>query len=410
MNDITKDKHFCILPWIHMHIWPNGSTYPCCLATYDYKLGNTNDQTFLEIWNSEKMRELRINVLNSAPTTGCSKCYENENNGAKSMRMSMNENYVAHYPRTEKTNLDGSLDEIYMAYFDIRFSNICNFKCRTCGPDLSSFWVSDAKKLGKYDPNGPTVIKIKNSLSELWEDMVNWIDTVEQIYFAGGEPLIMDEHYKILEYLIEIGKTDILIAYNTNFSKLQYKNKDVLELWKHFKHIKVGASLDAMGERAEYLRAGTVWKDIEENRIRLKEELPNIDFEVSPTVSVYNALHFTDFLDDWISKGWVQPGAININTLLYPEYQRAQILPKSVKIELQAKIERFMQRHDISETNRANEHTYRSLVAFLNSIAEDKSDIANTFINKNHFVDELRNEILFDVFPELKCLVKNDSR
>lgn len=384
-----------------MHIWPNGVTYPCCLATNDYVLGNTNNMSFEELWNSERMTELRKNILADKPTSGCSRCYEHEEQGSRSMRQNMNIDYEHLVPRTELTNDDGSVDDVFMAYMDIRFSNICNFKCRTCGPELSSFWVDDAIKLNRYSPEQPRILKIKNTLDELWDDMEQWIDTVERIYFAGGEPLIMDEHYKILEHLIDIGKTDIHISYNTNFSKLTYKRKDVIELWKHFKHVKIGASLDAMGERAEVMRSGTKWADIEANRQRIAEEAPHAEFQVSATVSAYNAEHCVDFFDDWIDKGWVRPQDIDINVLLFPEYQRAQVLPTETRQRIQNKLRDYMDRHDLKTVDK-NGRSYNAMKAFINSLDVDKSEMWDQFLESNQRIDDLRSENLFDVFPELK--------
>lgn len=394
---------FCILPWIHMHIWPNGKVFPCCLSTFDYTIGNTNSESFIEIWNSEKMRNLRTNIMNSQPTSSCVKCYEHEKNGAHSMRMNLNRDYEHHFNKVLLTKPDGSLDEIFMAYMDIRFSNICNFKCRTCGPELSSFWVNDSIALNRYSTTQPKILKIKNTLSELWQDMEQWIDTVESIYFAGGEPLIMDEHYKVLEHLIKIGKTDIHIAYNTNFSKLKYKNKDIISIWKNFKRIKVGASLDAMGSRAEYLRNGTVWKDIEDNRERLLKELPNLDFHITSTISAYNAEHCPDFFNDWISKGFIEPTQIDCNVLLSPEYMRAQILPEFKRKEIQEKYIRFVEQHKLKTLN-TDGYRYASFESLIDSLNEDKSHLMPKFINYSKQLDKLRNEQLIYTFPELKIL------
>lgn len=400
-NQKMSDNVFCILPWTHMHIWPNGTTYPCCLATNDYIVGNTNQSTMEELWNSEKMTDLRKNILAGKPTSGCNNCYEHEKMGARSMRMNLNKDFKHLHDRTELTNEDGTLDEIYMAYMDIRFSNICNFKCRSCGPELSSFWVDDAIKLGRYKEDQPKILKIKNTLDELWEDVEEWIDTVERIYFAGGEPLIMDEHYKILEHLIKIGKTDIAIAYNTNFSKLTYKNKDVIELWKHFSNLTVGASLDAMGERGEHMRKGTDWAQIEKNRQRLLKELPDVKFYVSATISAYNAEHVPDFFDDWINKGYVKPDCIECNTVLFPDYIRAQILPEYKRQEIISKYQQFYDKHGLDNYGRGS-----SFTAFIDSLKTDKSELAPKFVEYNDRLDALRNESLVDTFPELECLYR----
>ena len=97
------------------------------------------------------------------------------------------------------------------------------------------------------------------------------LEHIEQIYWAGGEPIIMDEHWAIMNKLVEMGKTDIRIFYNTNFTKLNYKKFDVLDLWKNFHNISIGASLmpHSRGERK-----GTNWEDIVNNIKRLRTEAP----------------------------------------------------------------------------------------------------------------------------------------
>lgn len=400
-----NDKHFCVLPWIHMHIWPNGITYPCCLATNDYQLGNTNDSSFQDLWNSEKMTALRKNILAGKPTSGCTRCYEHEKQGSRSMRQNMNMDYNHLLDRSKLTNEDGTVDDIHMAYMDVRFSNICNMRCRTCGPELSSQWVDDAVKMKRYPADAPKILKIKKTIEEFWSDVQPWIDTVERIYFAGGEPLIMDEHYKILEYLIEIGKTDIVIAYNTNFSKLTYKGKDVIELWKHFPNVRLGASLDAMGDRAEFMRKGTDWKQIEANIIRLQKEAPHVKFQVSATVSAYNVWHVADFFDEWVTKGYVPPQEIDINILLFPEYQQLQILPNDVRKEAKEKIISYMERVKLKEVDK-NGRSYSAFNALVNTLDEDeKTEHQSEFRRQNRIMDNVRDEDLVSIFPELKGIL-----
>jgi radical SAM protein with 4Fe4S-binding SPASM domain len=392
-------KHFCVLPWIHMHVWANGNTYPCCLSTYEYKVGNTNEKSFKELWNSEKMCDMRKNMLDDKPTEGCKKCYDIEENNGVSMRMNTNKSFSHHIERKELTNRDGSVDDVFMSYMDIRFSNICNFKCRSCGPEFSSLWYDDAIAQGRWSSKESKIFRVKDTITELWDDMNQWIDTVEQIYFAGGEPLIMDEHYKILEHLIEIGRTDINISYNTNLSKLKYKSKDVIELWKKFEHITVGASLDDSGERAEVMRSGTIWKDIISNRKRIIEEVPHVKFRLTPTVSVFNVQHCIDFFDEWIYNNLVDPSMISINILTHPDFLSAQILPKHIRELTQNKIREFLKRHNMK--NNDNYSDFNSLLTFLN---EDKQDLLPKYMKYNDVLDKLRNETIISTFPELGCL------
>jgi sulfatase maturation enzyme AslB (radical SAM superfamily) len=161
--------------------------------------------------------------------------------------------------------------------------------------------------------------------------MLPHIPYLEQVYFAGGEPLIMKEHYFLLEKLIEHGKTDIRIQYNTNFSELRYKDKHVFDYWKHFKNVSVGASLDASGERAELMRKGTDWSQTLENRQRMMQEVPHVDFYISATVSAMNVLHVLDFHREWTDLGLIQAKDFNINLCQSPEWYRPNIFPKEFK-------------------------------------------------------------------------------
>jgi len=407
--DMTN-KHFCILPWIHMHIWPNGSTYPCCLAKTDYVVGNTNNNSISELFNSEKMKTLRANMLADKPTSACAKCYEHEQLGIESHRLCMNRDFAHLEHVTAQTHLDGQIDNIQMAYMDIRFSNICNFKCRTCCPELSSAWVDDAITLGQYNKNQPKYIKFKPTIDTVWDDISEWIDTVEYIYFAGGEPLIMDEHYQILQYLIDNNKTHIRIAYNTNFSKLNFKGTNVLEMWQKFDNVHLGASLDAMGPRAELMRKGTKWNIIEQNRIALMDQAPHVNFQISCTVSAFNAIHMFDFFDDWLNKQWVTPDRIDLNLLLDPSHMRASILPRQDKNNIITKIDKYVNMYDLQNIDHHG-RAYASMSALKNMMLDTSTDNTNAtqFFKYNNLLNNIRNEDLLSIFPELRYAYENTN-
>lgn len=174
------------------------------------------------------------------------------------------------------------------------------------------------------------------SKKNIYEYIDQFIGEVEEVYFAGGEPLMMDEHYMILEKLIEVGNTDCRIRYNTNFSMLKFKKWDVLELWKHFTkkdrmNVRIFASLDAMGNVAEYARKGTNWPKIEENiKTVLKEDFW---FDLSCTVSILNIFQIPQFVDRMIELGVPYYGIHLNNVLTFPEYYHLNSLPKDLKIK-----------------------------------------------------------------------------
>ena len=226
------------------------------------------------------------------------------------------------------------------------------------------------------------------------------IPYLEQVYFAGGEPLIMKEHYYLLEKLIEAGKTDVRIQYNTNFSELHYKDKHVFEYWRYFKNVSVGASLDASGARAELMRKGTDWAQTIENRRRMIQEVPHVDFYVSSTVSAMNVLHVLDFHKEWVDLDLIQPKDWNINICQSPDWYRIDIFPEEFK---QRVIYPAYQRHiewlDPQDNLRRATNGYHSLVNLMQ--ANTNTQHWSRFVQEISDLDRIRNENFWATFPDL---------
>ena len=227
------------------------------------------------------------------------------------------------------------------------------------------------------------------------------LEYVEQIYWAGGEPLIMDEHWVIMNKLVELGKTDIRIFYNTNFSYMKYQKHNVIDLWKNFDNINVGASLDAMRERGEYQRHGTKWKTIEDNIQLLRKECPQVDFHISCTLSAYNAHHVTEFHREWVDKGWIEPGDWDMNILLHQEYFRISVLPEHHKEKIKEKWRKHLEWLKPLDTIGRATRGYESALLF---IEEDYSHLLPKFKDFNKELDEMRGENFYDVFTEYQDL------
>lgn len=335
-HHLDESKVFCMAPWIHMHVWPNGRAFPCCLADPakpDY--GNTNTSTLKELWNSDTARRLRRNMLASKPSAECSRCYKLEaDSNAFTLRKNMNSKFRHHYQKLWDTQPDGTHNDVNFTYMDFRFSNLCNMSCRSCSPTFSTSWYDDfVKRYGSVpkDVAEQKFMQLKNKpgfKEELWP----YLDTVEEVYWAGGEPMVTDMHWDIMNYWVETGHAKkISVLYTTNFSQLEYKRQNILDLWPHFKNISVSASLDAMGTHAEYIRKGTVWKDIEANRKLMIERAPDITFDICPTVSALNVMHLPDFIYDWTRRDLLQAGAVRINNLLDPSFLCVNYLPTEYK-------------------------------------------------------------------------------
>lgn len=404
-EDIFYKKHFCILPWIHFHAWPDAKVFPCCMADSNKPVSTTNSESIIKMMNSEDFKQLRLKMLKDEPSEICQRCYDVELFGTWSLRQSQNTvRGVANLDLVNKTKEDGSIDDFKLKYMDIRFSNICNMKCRSCGPSCSSQWAQEYK-----DRHGEIMLRDRfglqktvvtnNEDDQFWEKLVPYLDDVEEVYFAGGEALITPEHYKILDYWLEKGKTNVKVTYTTNFSVFKYKDKNVLDYWRKFPKVEIYASLDASGHLAEYMRKGTVWKDIEENALMIKREVPHVRFEITPTISTWNVHQFPSFHKDWIEKGLLSKDQeMRLNILTFPWHASILILPKDYKEELLDMYRRVMNDESYSINIR---NCYRTVLNTLKSGEENKGGLKE-FFDFNSKLDEYRKENILDAIPELR--------
>jgi sulfatase maturation enzyme AslB (radical SAM superfamily) len=238
-----------------------------------------------------------------------------------------------------------------------------------------------------------------DSNDELYNQFLPYFSGIEEFYFAGGEPLLTDKHYDILEYLISIGKTDVKLSYNTNLSNLIYKNKSVLELWQQFSSVSVRASLDSWQDRAEYIREGTDWKLIEQNILDIQKITPHVDLQISTVISVFNIATLSDFLDYLFKKNLFKkdkffPSFYNIQ---HPNYYSTSVIPNDIKQSI------------ISKLSNVNYTPYidkqiKNAISYLENSNFSIEDNKN-FILETEKYDNIRNRKFADTFPEIQQIV-----
>jgi sulfatase maturation enzyme AslB (radical SAM superfamily) len=384
-----------------MHAFPDGRAYPCCLGDDQHPIGNFKQDSMETVWNQPAYKTMRKNMLEERSCKECTKCYEQEASGFVSMRNSTNKNFGHHIGLVDATKSDGEYSDFKLRYYDVRFSNLCNFTCRTCGGWFSSSWYTEEEDLyGKR--NYPKILFAGRDEHDMWNQMQAHIPYLEQIYFAGGEPLIMEEHYWILRELADRKMFDVKLIYNTNFSKLALKDNNVLDLWPLFKNVSVGASLDGMSTHGEYIRKGTKWDQIVRNREQMIERCPNVDFYVSSTVSLYNALHVTDFHRQWSDLGLVKPQDWNINILQGPDRDRIDVLPQYYKDQVTTKVQEHITWLRPQDHLQRATSGYDGMLHFMNSA--DNSHLLKEFFRVNDTHDAYRKEVFEDIFLEYKDL------
>jgi hypothetical protein len=214
---------------------------------------------------------------------------------------------------------------------------------------------------------------------------------------------MMTEHYNILDELERRGRFDVRLIYNTNFTQVKLKDRTVFDYWRKFNSVAVGASLDAMGPRAEYIRKGTNWDQVESNRIKMLEVCPRVDFYISPTLSILNALHLPAFHRSWVDKGYIKPQDLNINILQDPAHYRIDIAPIKYKQHIRNVYEEHL------AWLRPLDSLQRATVGFESAVnymmATDNTQLLSKFWAKTQELDSLRNEHILQTIPELESLL-----
>ena len=387
----APSKTFCILPWIHVYANPDGNVLPCCIGDWKMPMGNVQENTIDEIMNNDRFKTMRSKMLQGERCEECMACYSNEEAGNNSFRQSVNIQFEKYIPDALSTQSDGTLDEMKLRYLDVRWSNICNFKCRSCSSTYSSSWATEDGKDKVY------IFAGGDTNDDLYKQFEPHFDTIEEFYFAGGEPLLTDKHYAILEYLIEHGRTDVKLRYNSNLSVLRYKNKNIIDLWKQFENVNVGASIDSWGERAEYIREGTDWNTLENNIRLIRRETPHVNLQTDTVVSIFNVLTIPELMRYLIDNELVDVSKYNpqFYNIINPECYSIKLLDRSKRAKI---IDRLL-------NCRFSDRIDSKLMLIVNHLrdSEVNLDLRDELKLKNLKYDTIRLRNFKKTFPELEA-------
>ena len=427
-------KTFCPLPWIHLATRPNGDVRVCCTANAsgagkeDNKTAglvkkdgvamNLRDHTIEEVWNSEHMRRTRLQMLNDEIPESCRKCFYEESKGIVSKRQWETEVWNQ---RLDIDSIVAQTDEqgnvpVNIPYFDLRLGNVCNLKCVMCSPHDSSSWIKewklmypkytneDLKRDQGWDENFDYTWYKKGTFIDSMKDQAQHI---KELYFAGGEPLMIPEHYNILQFMVDEGfAKDCCIRYNSNGTVLEDK---LFGLWKHFKEVTFNFSIDAYGPKNDYIRYPSQWKQIADNIKLLDESGANTRVNVAAAVQLLNA-PYLDELAEWKADNKFKKinsmpfggGLISTHLVYFPSYLNVRVLPKELKEFTKKKIETFVDRQKFNtdwNNSPMGKRRWLGLIDYM--MAEDWSDKLPQTKNYLETLDITRGTDFRKTFPEL---------
>jgi MoaA/NifB/PqqE/SkfB family radical SAM enzyme len=425
---------FCPLPWIHLATRPNGDVRLCCTANasgadivdtkdvglvkQDGVVMNLRDHTIEDVWNSDQMRNTRLQMLAGEKPASCLKCYQEEHNGIVSKRQWETVVWKERINVEEvvaKTTADGHLP-VDIPYFDLRLGNMCQLKCVMCSPHDSSAWIKEWKiQYPKYKT-------IELQQDQQWDidfdytwyqkgvflqSMRAQAHNIKELYFAGGEPLLIPEHYKILEFMIETGAaSSCVVRYNSNGLELPEK---LFELWNHFKQVKFNFSVDAVGARNDYIRYPSKWDNVVTNLKRLDDTPDNIVVNIACAVQLLNVMYVPELVQWKNSMNFKKinlppygAGLIGTHLVYLPSYLNVRVLPKHVKDKVSANIDYFCHRQTRNQEFVNNPYglkRWQGLVQYMNQA--DWSDKIPTLLDYLEVTDQQRGTNFRTIFPDL---------
>jgi hypothetical protein len=308
----VNSKTFCIAPWTHTCVTPTGKLTPCCV----WKGSDEYYFTQFDNWiNSVEMQEVRKDLHNGTKIKSCSQCWNDEDNGKKSLRKIYNAEFSKYFDFS-KLNKDWIVDDT-VTTFDFKLGNLCNLKCVMCNGHSSSQLMSEYKihldtfkNLDYYNIpntdanyNWPDSEEFKNFLDK-FKSQARWIK------FTGGEPTMIPY---VINLLNEIPNPELVtISITTNATKL---NTEFLNTLEKFKQAWISVSLDGIGSDNNEIRFLSSWNAVESNALRLSA-LPNVYFNINYVLQCFSVKTLIPVIQ-WCDKHQLSIGS---TVLTNPDY------------------------------------------------------------------------------------------
>lgn len=324
---IQRSNTLCDRPFVHLYAEADGEVRPCCIAGFFPEKLSLRGASVESVWNSAPMRQLRRDMLAGVRNPVCEVCYEREDRREVSPRLLPIDEEASREAGelVKKPEYDFGLPEpdgsliVDIQFLDIRFSNLCNQKCRMCNHRYSSKWYEDEVLMAGPAAEQAPQQKLIRLPANTVEQLLPYLGGLKSVYFAGGEPLLMPEHYRLLSWLHENGR-NCQVFYSTNLSAMEHHGVKFVELWRDFRLVKLSISCDGFGAVGEYQRTGfrhdDFFRNLEcvktfANPMKYSPANPypmkdtNIAYDIQYTTTIYNVFHVFEFLDFMVAEGHV---------------------------------------------------------------------------------------------------------
>ena len=403
--------------WVTMHIGmeSNHSCYHPQIHSWDLDECKKDPQA---LHNTKHKKEVRKMMLEGQQPEECKYCWniENLNDKVYSDRILMNHSNWA-FPYVDKIKNTKWNENIYPTYLEISFSNLCNFACSYCSPGQSSVWEKDVSKNGSYPVKDPTVQKgnLHNQLKEdknpyikiFWKWFEEAYKHLKVLRVTGGEPLITDSFFKMVDFIESNESNDISLFVNTNLGYSSKINKRLIEKSKSIlpkvEKISIFTSIDTWGSQAEYIRDGLKLEKFETNLIDILKE-KTFDIVLMVTFGVFSIFNYKEFVKKTVEWKSIYNNILVTPALLTnPTHFNVNILTKEFKPYFDDVDEYIKELYDKEIYSLVEYNAWKVMYNyFLENMDKEFIDEKKDLINFVKEYDKRRNKNFKETFPELK--------
>ena len=344
-----SDKIYCKAPWVSISYMPGNKFSPCC--QWNGRHFDSPEQVIQQVGGA---------FLNGNVPAGCQSVCGIDIPYDRPDR---------HYRKTFDP-YQTDFKSLKVQFLDFRNNNLCNLKCRSCGPQFSTSWSAEMGSV-KHDYKPAELIDMDLSHCKF-------------IYFAGGEPLLNPQHYELLEHLVK-NKLNPTLQYSTNMTVLGTKDKSVKDIWPYFRDIKINASIDAVGDTISSVRSGTKWHVIESNLNWMRTQ-KNIDLFIAPVISALSIWWIDELFSyfDWLPSEKASP------ILVYSDGpHQLGIIPRRYRDDIIESLKNSKFKDNL---------VIQAAILELQTIDRSQEHWAS-FIARQLLLDKRRNESWFDRLP-----------
>ena len=420
---MNQSKTFCMHPFTGLATREDGAIQVCCRS---HPIGFIQDKSLEEIWNNDTMCRIRKQVLNGERPNECEPCFSLEDQGVESLRQrhiagTIPESRITLYPNAVSTMRTDYTMPFEIATIEIKLNNLCNLKCRMCHPldstswndwnEVEEFYIKEKNiivdLISKHNlKNKPFIDKFEDN-PNWWESFAKLLPYFQRVEFAGGEPLMDPQHYRILDMLKPYGDK-IEIKYATNLTMLGKGNRNIYDYWPHFKSVALNVSIDGINESYEYIRGNADWITLINNIKTVQADFDNISRIVGAVaVQVSNILILDKMIEYFLDDLGI---VFYTNMVKYPNCLSIQVLPEHLKNLVRTRLQNVSKRlHDfklVKEHPILYELTMGQINGILNFLtAKDENHLWPDTIDFNMKLDITRKQSFLDVTPEFKNYV-----